>query len=167
MLGKLRVKFLPGPLWWAGPWPGCSSRLKLPGGWEEADKSSPLWEGLLAHLHPRKVPTNSFLHCPAPKMIQESRLGWNDGSVIATETKQNKGNSHCSSSLLKNPSSPHINKVQSFLQAGVGIHPFHPPGFRQFSVPSPSTFPPPRAPGRLRSWAEAPGASGSVFRMVL
>lgn len=88
MLEKLGVKFLSGPLWCAGPWPGCSSRLKLPGGWEEADKSRPLWEGLLAQLHPRKVPTNSFLVCPALQMIQESSLGWYDGSVIANRSQR-------------------------------------------------------------------------------
>lgn len=48
----------------------------LPGGWEEADRSRPLWESSWHRFIPRKVLTNWVLVCPALKMVQESKLGW-------------------------------------------------------------------------------------------
>lgn len=164
-------------MWCAGPaW--LQQQIKASGGWEEADKSRPLWEGLLAQLHLRKVPTNSLLVCPALKMNQESRLGW----VWWECSCQQKPNSVNGIHTLKNPRSPHINKVQLFLQAGVGIHPFHPPGFRQFSVPSfPFHLPSSqcfwhseelgRGPWSIRGWLQdgpvTPGNCSVIPGMVL
>lgn len=108
-------------------------------------------------------------------MTQGSRLG---GGIMEYYCQQNqiqcKWNSHCNSSPPESyPGLSYINKVLLFPQAsfqpGVGIHPFYPPVFRQFSVPflslPRSLFPVPLAErGARGAWQKPlehlPGDSG-------
>lgn len=88
MSASKNSEFFSGFLWCAGPWAGCRSRLKLPAGWEEADKGRSLWEGLLAQLHAKESPHKLLfsLSCTSNDSGKQAGPG-TSGSIIANRKK--------------------------------------------------------------------------------